>query len=488
MGQRGGRMNAKIRLHMNRLAESDSYRKFAIAFVFMSLVPIVLLVFIVYHLNIAPLIQEKLPHFRLTILLVVLLSLASFDLIRRSLLSLKRIDTYAQEIAKGHYDKRLDVTENDDMGRLARSFNVITGELEEKISELEESKKLLQNILEKVGTAVSSTKGITNLMELIIQSMVQGADATSGAIFLFENDSTEMGMKVVFNIEGDFKDLRIQANEGLIGRVAQMKKIETVSNISTNAAAYFEFKKSLAKDSIMAAPLLIHKDRVLGVIIICDKRKQEPFTSDDMILLGNVATQTAIAIENFQLNEDAEKTYLETITALAVAVEAKDVYSRGHLERVADYVKKLGDQMNLDEEIMKILRNGATLHDVGKIGVRDEVLRKQGPLTEEERREMEKHCVIGVNIIKPIKSMSALCDLVRHHQEFYDGSGYPDGLKGEEIPLTARLIKVCDAYDAMTTDRPYRKGMSKEDAKKELIKKSGIEFDPKLVEEFLKVI
>ncbi|NQT95107.1 MAG: HD domain-containing protein [Candidatus Omnitrophica bacterium] len=101
---------------------------------------------------------------------------------------------------------------------------------------------------------------------------------------------------------------------------------------------------------------------------------------------------------------------------------------------------------------------------------------------------MHKHAVIGVNIIKPIRSMSALCDLVRHHQEFYNGKGYPDGLKGEEIPLTARIIKVCDAYDAMTTDRPYRKAMSKEDAKKELIDESGTEFDPKIVEEFLKVI
>jgi len=481
-------MNARLKMQVTGLAESDSYRKFAIAFVFMSLVPIVLLVFIIHHLNITEIAQEKMPYFRLTILLVVLLSLASFDLIRRSLLSLKQLDGYAKEIAEGNYKKRLDDTQRDDMGRLARSFNKITSELENKIVELESSKRLLHNILEKVGTAVTSTRGITNLMELILQSMVQGAEATSGAIFLLDSDSSKMNMEVSFEMEKGVQDVNIMASEGLIGRVAQLKKIETVSNVDTNAAAYFEFKKSIAKENIMAAPLLVHNEKVLGVMVICDKKTQESFTSDDIMLLGNVATQTAIAIENYQLNEDAEKTYLETITALAVAVEAKDTYSRGHIDRVAGYVEKLGRQMKLDEEIMKTLRNGATLHDVGKIGVRDGVLRKQGPLTEDERKEMEKHCVIGVNIIKPIKSMSALCDLVRHHQEFYDGTGYPDGLKGEEIPLTARIIKVCDAYDAMTTDRPYRKGMSKEDAKKELLKKGGIEFDPAIVEAFIKVI
>ena len=169
-------------------------------------------------------------------------------------------------------------------------------------------------------------------------------------------------------------------------------------------------------------------------------------------------------------------------------MESKDKYSRGHIDRVSDYAQRLGKAMNLDEEMMKILQSGATLHDVGKIGVRDEILKKQGPLDAEEQKEMREHVIIGVNIIRPIKSMAALSDLVRYHQEFYDGSGYPDGLKGEEIPLTARIIKVCDAYDAMTTDRSYRKGMSKKDASQELVAKSGTEFDPEIVEKFLTVI
>jgi len=436
-----------------------------------------------YYFNITPLVERQLPFFNLTILLVVLLSLASFDLIRRSMMALSRISKNAIIIADGDYNKRIEEVTEEEIGRIASSFNKITSELQNKIKQLEQSKRLLNNI----GSAVTSMKGIENLLELILQTLVNGTEARSGAIFIIDKEENRLFMKAAFGMP-DFADkIRLDPDKGLIGRVVALKKIESVFDVSRNAAAYFEFKNKLAEDSIMASPL-VYKDDILGIIIICDKIQKKPFSSDDIVLLSNVSAQTAIAMKNFMLNEDVEKTYLETITALAIAVEAKDPYSRGHIERVANYAQRLGKEMKLDEEMMKILKNGAILHDVGKIGIRDGVLKKNGPLNEEERKEMRQHVIIGVNIIKPIRSMSALSDLVRYHQEFYDGSGYPDGLKGEEIPLTARIIKVCDAYDAMTTDRPYRKAMSREDTRKELIKKSGIEFDSKIVEKFLNVI
>ena len=238
-------------------------------------------------------------------------------------------------------------------------------------------------------------------------------------------------MKVSHNMPDSLSKINIDSKKGLVGRVIELKKLEVVSDVSTNVAAYFEFESGLAKDSIMVAPLF-SKDKIFGVMVICDKANRKSFNRDDIALLSNVTTQVSIAIENYQLNEDAEKTYLETITALAVAVEAKDSYSRGHIDRVAGYIERLGKAMKLDEEMMKILKSGAILHDVGKIGVRDEVLKKQGPLNKEEQREMEQHVIIGVNIIKPIRHMSALCDLVRYHQELYNGTGYPDGLEDVE--------------------------------------------------------
>jgi HD-GYP domain-containing protein (c-di-GMP phosphodiesterase class II) len=478
-------MNPK--LNVESLYNTSLYRKFSIAFVLMSLVPIVLIIFIIHYFNIAPLLKRQLPFFNLTILLVVSLSLISFDLVRRSMLSLSRISKSAITIAQGDYTKRIEESTEEEISRIADSFNKITTELQDKIKQLEKSKALIQNILNKIGSAVTSTQGIENLLELILQTLVSGTNATSGAIFIIDEEKQHLCMKADYRMPKGSEQISLHSDKGLIARVADLKKMESVFDVSRNAAAYFEFKKGIAQDSIVAVPL-VYKDRILGVILVCDKKEKKLFNRDDMLLLSNVSAQTAIAIENFILNEDAEKTYLETITALAVAVESKDPYSRGHIERVSDYAQRLGKAMNLDAEMMRILKNGAILHDVGKIGIRDEVLKKQGPLNAEEQKEMREHVIIGVNIIKPIKNMAALSDLVRYHQEFYDGTGYPDGLKGEEIPLTARIIKVCDAYDAMTTDRPYRKGMSKKDASHELVNKSGIEFDPEIVEKFLSVI
>jgi len=479
-------MNPKIRMRASVQKESLT-RKFSIAFIFMSLVPVSLLIFIIHILKITPVLEREFPYFRLTILLVVLLCLASFDLVRRSMISLSKFTKRASEIAEGDFSGRVHLKDTDEIGTLAGSFNKITAELEARISELEESKTLLQNILQKIGSAVTSASGMTHLLELIIESVIKGTESTSGAIVLLAEDSQTLRVSASHGFGEELKTLELKITEGLMGRVMRSKRPESVSNVSTNAAANVEFKHGLASSTIMLAPL-VSKGSALGLIMVSDKKAKARFNKDDIALLNNVAAQTAIAIKNFQLNEDAEQTYLETITALAVAVEAKDSYSRGHLDRVAKYVKIIGQEMGLDDEMMRLLQHGATLHDVGKIGVRDDVLKKEGPLTEYETKEMREHAIIGVNIIKPIRNMAALCELVRHHQEFYDGTGYPDGLKGEAIPLSARILKVADAYDAMTTNRPYRKALSKAEAKRELQAKAGIEFDPHVAEAFLRAI
>lgn len=479
-------MNPKIKIKIKPVTEESLTKKFAISYIFMSLVPIIVILFIISLLQISPILQRHFPYFNLTILLVLLLSLACFDLVRRSMSALVKFARQAKEISEGKYGGKIETKEKDEVGSLAQSFNRMATDLQVKIRELELSKVLLLDILQKIGTAVSSTKGIENLLGLIIRTLIQGTEATSGAIFLLDGTENQLEMKVSFGIRKTLGKVKPKTEQSLVARVVSSRKPESISAVSENPACAFEFSNGLAKESIMGTPLL-YKDEIVGVIVISDKNNRDSFSADDIILLNNVASQTAVAVKNFQLNDDAEKTYLETITALAVAVEAKDFYSKGHLERVADYVEKLGNRLKLDNETMKVLRNGAILHDVGKIGIRDEILRKGSSFSDEEKKEMREHVIIGVNIIRPIRSMATLCDVVRHHQEFYDGSGYPDSLKGEEIPLAARILKICDAYDAMTTDRPYRKGMDKKEAKQELKRKSGSEFDPNLVEEFLKI-
>jgi putative nucleotidyltransferase with HDIG domain len=196
----------------------------------------------------------------------------------------------------------------------------------------------------------------------------------------------------------------------------------------------------------------------------------------------------AVAIENYRLNMDVERTYLETIMALALAVEAKDPYSAGHSKRVGYYASVIAKELGLDEDTQRSLNDAGILHDIGKIGIKDEILLKPGALTPEEQKVMQQHSVIGEAIVKPVRSLSRVSPLVRHHHERYDGGGYPSGLKGQEIPLGARILSVADTYDAMVTDRPYRKRLSLDHTKAELKRLAGVQHDPVVVDAFLRVL
>jgi HD-GYP domain-containing protein (c-di-GMP phosphodiesterase class II) len=191
-----------------------------------------------------------------------------------------------------------------------------------------------------------------------------------------------------------------------------------------------------------------------------------------------------VAIENERLSIDAEKSYFDIISALALAVEAKDRYSRGHQDRVAEYSLKIAEKLRVKDEEKKTLRDAAKLHDLGKIGISDEILLKPGPLTDEEWGVMRTHPSVGEEILKPVKSLTHLRDLVRHHHEKLDGSGYPDGLKGNQISLLARILAVADIYDALLTNRPYRKAFSKDEAA-ELLKEMETKIDQSVVDALL---
>jgi HD-GYP domain-containing protein (c-di-GMP phosphodiesterase class II) len=241
-------------------------------------------------------------------------------------------------------------------------------------------------------------------------------------------------------------------------------------------------------DSGMACVPLVYKNNTIGVMAVYDMKEGMAFDQDMLGLFNDVASQTAMAISNYQLNLDVEKAYLDTIRALAMAVEAKDPYSGGHLARVAKYATDIGRALKFNEEDMKVLHDVAYLHDLGKIGIRDEVLLKPGKLSVDEYEEMKKHPVIGETIMKPVKSLTKLCAAVRSHQERWDGSGYPDSLKGEHIPLHARILAVADVYDALVTERPYKKALTKQQAKEELNKLAGVKLDKNIVDAFLETL
>lgn len=182
---------------------------------------------------------------------------------------------------------------------------------------------------------------------------------------------------------------------------------------------------------------------------------------------------------------DLEQSYDYTLEALGGALDAKDAETEGHCQRVTAITILIAKMMKVDGEELRHIARGAFLHDIGKMGIPDQMLRKPGPLTEDERQLMKRHCEIGYTVLKKIPFLSDAAEIVLSHQEFYNGGGYPRGLKGEQIPLGARIFAVADTLDAMTSDRPYRKALPIEAARAEVQKFSGTQFDPKVVEAFL---
>ena len=234
-------------------------------------------------------------------------------------------------------------------------------------------------------------------------------------------------------------------------------------------------------------PIIVRQE-LRGLVFTGPKlngREYKPFELD---LLASLCNSTGTAMEHARLFQQLENTYLSTIKALMSIVEAKDAYTKGHTERVADYSVALGKKMELGRNELRDLAFAAVLHDIGKLVVYENVLKKPGTLDEEEWRILKSHPVIGASIIENMEFLSGAVPLVRHHHERYDGEGYPDGLKGEMIPLGARIITVADSYDAMTTDRPYRKALTKEIALHTMISKAGTQFDADVVEHFIDLL
>ena len=189
-------------------------------------------------------------------------------------------------------------------------------------------------------------------------------------------------------------------------------------------------------------------------------------------------------------NQELRIGYIQTIRALAEAVDAKDAYTRGHSERVGVYASKLGRELGLPRELIERIYISGLLHDVGKIGVRDAIITKPDRLTPEEYEEIKRHPEIGARILQPVTFLADVVPCVRHHHEWYDGSerGYPSRLVGDQIPLPSRIILVSDTLEAMTSDRPYRKGLALERVVEELVRYAGTQFDPKCVEAMLRLL
>jgi len=215
----------------------------------------------------------------------------------------------------------------------------------------------------------------------------------------------------------------------------------------------------------------------------------KPFDSDILFLkVEKILTRFYLEEELRRLNRRNQRLFLNVLQVMAKVLEAKDPYTKFHSENVAKYARKIAKAMGYSPEEVELIQVAGILHDFGKIGVKEGVLNKVGHLTDKEFDAVKRHPVIAATILEPIEELNSIIADIRHHHEYYNGHGYPSGLRAEEIPLGARILQVADAYDAMTSQRSYHDPMTKDEARRELKRCSGSQFDPRIVEIFLKIL
>ncbi|MFN0118572.1 MAG: HD-GYP domain-containing protein [Elusimicrobiota bacterium] len=238
--------------------------------------------------------------------------------------------------------------------------------------------------------------------------------------------------------------------------------------------------------SLLVVPLVLYSN-VIAVFRFM-RRGQTPFSSQDVDLMDMFVKQLALALENHDMMQNRDKFYLELIQTLADILDVRDASNVGQTKRARRLARAMAQELNLPEEFIYYLEFAALMHDIGKIGIHEDLLRKPGKLTTEEFEMIKKHPELGYKILSPITILAPVAPMVLYHQEWFNGKGYPEGLEGEEIPLGARIVAILDAWGAMTSHRPWRVALSKEEAIDEIVKGSGTQFDPKVVEAFLSAV
>ena len=352
--------------------------------------------------------------------------------------------------------------------------------------ELDRSVKQFTTLAE-VGTLLNSTLDQNVVRKMAMEAITRLMNAEVGSLLLVDDENKELYFEVALGDKGErVKEIRLKIGEGIAGWVAEHGKSLLLQDVRKDPRFYksADQKTEFVTRDMVCVPVKV-KDKVIGVLQAIN-RAEGVFTEDDVELFQLFSNQVAIALDNARLYEEIRETFFATAEALAEAIEKRDPYTGGHTKRVVNYCLVAAKYLNLTPEELEILKLSAILHDVGKIGVEDRILRKPGNLDDEEAKIMKMHPLLGAEIMRHIRQLKDLIPGMLHHHERPDGKGYPEGLKGMDIPIVARIISAADTYDAMTTNRPYRKGLSRQTAIDEIKKEAGTQFDKEVAEAFVK--
>ncbi len=444
------------------------------AFIAVAVVPLVVFVIALREFNAITL---------MALAIALVIACASGIIISQTISTpLRDLAAAAVAIAGGDLHQELPTDRRDEVGSLALVFNTMSVQVEARVEALSAKIQTLAleiSNLSAFGATLAQTPDPHAELQRLAGMIRAMFDADSAAVFLvYEGHTTRAAFSggdrcpVPSPASDELAAWAIRERDGL-----EVHNAETDEHLSALARATNQLR------SFLVVPLA-RQEGVVGALSIGFGDPHE-FGPQELPLLTTIGGQIAIALQNAEAYEKLDRMYLETVTALAAAMEAKDQYTASHADSLAAMAVAVGGRMGLSDGELRMLQFAAVLHDIGKIGIPGNILNKPAELTRDEFETMAQHTIIGERIISRIDYLMPIARIIRSAHERWDGAGYPDGHHGEEIPLASRILLVCDAFDAMTTDRPYRSALPVGDALDELARHAGSQFDPRVVDVFL---
>ncbi|MBI5849151.1 MAG: HD domain-containing protein [Nitrospirae bacterium] len=463
------------------------------------------------------------------IIIVIVISVVLSLLFSRFVMTpLKNLLTTIQEVEGGNWNATVQGSSKDELGTIGTAFNRMIDEMNKlykknlskerelsrirmdlehknKVEDLNSQLEFRLKELETANKAITSlskeVKGKNKELEKVVERLKKMNEVGRILTSIVE---TEEVMKIItrttadlFNTERAILHIRNANQPPLIIQYRRGLGTESIVDVPLEYQAYYTEVMAQGKPILLqhgndplskiGVPLKM-KGEIIGTMILEMKQNGSAFSDEDMEILTTLSNQAIVSMENAWLYESVKRNYFATIQSLVNALEASDLYSKGHSERVKLLALELGRFIGLDYKELEILEHASILHDIGKIGIESFILQKQGKLTSKEYSLIKSHPLIGEEILSPIDTLEGVRQTIIQHHERYDGAGYPYGLRGEELSLKARILSVVDTFDAMMSERSYRKALSIYQVKEELFLNAGKQFDPYVVESFIEMI
>ncbi|MGD0919544.1 MAG: HD domain-containing phosphohydrolase [Thermodesulfobacteriota bacterium] len=416
------------------------------------------------------------PIILMSLLVVLLLSTIQ---IQRSLIPLEKLREGTMRIGQQDFNSQVTIKSGDEFEELAGSFNKMTSRLGKQFNTL--------TTMHKIDRAILSALDTRKIIEVVLTCMYDISPCDTVSVTLLDFNAEITGQTYIGNGKG-----KGRTSEAIILKPEEMEILSNhpgsllvESGIGTPNYLAPMVRSGIKK--FLVLPIIL-KQRLLGFITLGWYLQSAICTQEDFDRARQLADQMGVALSNASLIRELNELNWGTLTALARAIDAKSPWTAGHSERVTKLALRIGQVLGLTQEEMDVLHRGGLLHDIGKLGIPGNILDKPGKLTKEEEELMHEHVHLGVRILEPIAAYAEIIPIVLHHHEYFNGEGYPDGLAAEAISMGARIFAVVDSFDALTSDRPYRRALERKYAIEMIKQGAGNRYDPDIVQFFLKVM